>query len=62
MPLADLEGSTQAFVTVRRGQADVDDDDVQRVAPHLEQELVRVSALGEDVEPRIAEESAEPLA
>ena len=50
--LADLDRRPQPLVGVGRRQADVDDDDVELVAVHLEQQLVGGPALGDDLEAR----------
>src|SRR3954469_13647809 len=58
---ANLESGTQALVAVRRGQADVDDCDVDRVAAHFDQELVGVTALGDDLTACLSEQTAQAL-
>src|SRR3954452_1186950 len=58
---ANLESGTQALVAVRRGQTDVDDCDVDRVAAHFDQELVGVTALGDDLTACLSEQTAQAL-
>src|SRR5262249_5574547 len=43
-------------------EADVDDRHIGRVAPHLQQQVGGVLALGHDVEARLAEQARKPLA
>src|SRR4029450_8066733 len=62
MAFPDLDGRAQTLIAVRRRQPEVDDDGSQRIAPDFEQKVVRVSALGDDVDPCLAEEPGEALA
>src|SRR5581483_1388006 len=62
MPRADLARGADPLVGLRRRHADVDDRDVGRVAPHLEQELLGVPRPADDLDPRLLEQAREPLA
>src|SRR5918999_1638581 len=59
---ADLERRLQALVAVRGRQTDVDDRNVRLVAPHLPQQELSVSALGDDLEARVRQQACQPLA
>src|SRR4029078_3076510 len=60
--LADLLGGAKTLVGMRRRHADVHDRHVRRVAPHLQQELVRVPGLADDLEPGLVEDARHALA
>src|SRR5262245_1734387 len=62
MALPDLDRCTQTLVAVCRRQADVDNHGVQRIAAHLVQKVVRISALGNDLEPRLVEKAGKAFA
>jgi hypothetical protein len=58
---ANLERRAQPLVVVRRRESDVDNRDVRRVAPHFEQKVIRIVALREDLEARVAKKPPDAL-
>ena len=60
--LADLLRGPEAFVRVRRWHADVDDDDVRRVAAHLQHQVIGGAGLPDDLEALVLEQPRDALA
>ncbi len=56
MASADLQRCAHALVAVCGRQANVDDGDLGRVAPHLQEQLVRGAGARDDLEALVAEE------